>query len=387
MDSVQEILPEAPSQGESADLLAKIRSVCVRFQMASLARPLEACAGLLSKNPLIDIAVLGQFKAGKSSFLNSLIGKVILPVGVIPVTTVITRIRYGEKERAVVSYYDGTSSEVDIRQIDLFTSEAKNPSNERNVELVDIELPGMRNYPGLRLVDTPGLGSIFKYHMEVSQNWLPEVGAAILAVSSDRPLSDADLQLVRELMKHTPAIVLLLTKVDLLTPDEQREVVKFFQDTLKRELKREFPVYLYSDRANMEQFKSRIEKEILVRLSRNRDLEFREILRYKTRSLIESCLGYLGVALKTSIEADLDRDGLRSQILDEKVNYDLVREELFLISRENQRQTRLLIMKHLDKLQRQIKVELVGNSRRICRAGKGTSGDFPASMKNGYPMP
>ncbi len=126
--------------------------------MVSLHRPLQACQGLISDNQLIDIAVLGQFKAGKSSFINSLVGKAVLPVGVIPVTTVITRIQYGKKERAVVSYFDGTREEVGIDQLDHFTSEAKNPSNVKNVEVVDIELPILGNYPGLRLVDTPGPG-------------------------------------------------------------------------------------------------------------------------------------------------------------------------------------------------------------------------------------
>jgi len=359
MDTAEKIMSETSSQGVTGGLLDRVGSICKQFQITSLNRPLEACRGLLSANPLIDIAVLGQFKAGKSSFLNSLLGKAILPVGVIPVTTVITRIQYGEKERAIVSFFDGTRSEVQIDQLGAYTSEAENPSNEKNVELVDIELPALKKYPGLRLVDTPGLGSIFKYHMAVSENWLPEVGAALLAISSDRPLSDNDLQLIRELTKYTPRIILLLTKVDLLSPDQQAEVVKFFQNTLARELNRELPVFLYSDRNGMEQFKSRIEQEILFKLSQNSDFEFRQILRYKAASLVESCLAYLDIALKTSLQADIDRDELRGQIMDEKVNYDFVRDELFIIGRENQKQTRLLIMNHLDTLQRPLKLQLL----------------------------
>ncbi len=195
--------------------------------------------------------------------------------------------------------------------------------------------------------------------MKVSENWLPEAGAALLAVSSDRPLSENDLQLIRELIKYTPRIIILLTKVDLLSPAQQAEVVQFFQNTLQRKLNREFPIYLYSDRIGTEQFKRCIEKEILSRLSQNSDFEFKKILQYKTLSLVGSCLGYLDIALRTSIQADLDRDGLRRQILDEKVNYESVREELSLIARGNQRQTRLLIMKHLEALQRPLKIKLV----------------------------
>ncbi len=342
-------------QHTSLRLLENVRDICRRFRILSLNRQIEACDGLLAENPPIDVAILGQFKAGKSSFLNSLIGKSVLPVGVIPVTTVISRLTYGEKERAVVSFFDGTRSEIDISRLDDYTSEAKNPSNQKNVEMVDIELPSLKDYAGLRLVDTPGLGSVFKYHMETSENWLPEVGAALLAVSSDRPLSENDLQLIRELMKHTPKIVLLLTKTDLLSPEQQAEVVRFFEETLKRELNREFPIYLYSTHTGTESFRARLEAGLLFKLSLNRDFEFRKILQYKMQSLINGCLGYLGIALQTSLQADLDREGLRKQLLDEKVNDDLVREELFIIGRENQRQTRVFIMNYLDQLQKPLR--------------------------------
>ncbi|MEN6319396.1 MAG: dynamin family protein [Syntrophaceae bacterium] len=338
--------------------LKNIRDVCARFSIISLNRQLEACEKLLVDNPPIDVAILGQFKAGKSSFINSLIGKSILPVGVTPVTTVITRLCYGEKERAVVKFFDGKECEIDINELDSYTSEAKNPSNQKNVEMVDIELPPLKDYAGLRLVDTPGLGSVFKYHMETSENWLPQVGTAMLAVSSDRPLSDNDVQLIRELTQYTPNIVILLTKADLLSPEQQNEVIQFFEETLQRELNRILPIYIYSTRRNTEQYKGQIEKDILLRLSANRDFEFKKILQHKMQSLMKACLGYLEIALKTSLQTDADREILRRQILDEKVNFDIIREELTVITRGNQRQTRTLIMDHLNRFEKPLRKKI-----------------------------
>lgn len=332
--------------------LQQVRSVCDRMKILSLNRQLEACEGLFVENPPIDVAILGQFKAGKSSFVNNLIGRDVLPVGVIPVTTVITRLRFGERERAVISFYDGTTKEIAVSALDEYTSEAKNPSNEKNVETVDIELPGLADYAGLRLVDTPGLGSVFKAHMEVSANWLPEVGAAVLAVSADRPLSENDVQLIRELTQYTPRIILLLTKADLLTPSQQEEVVRFFEDTLKRELNREFPIFLYSTKTDTVKFRQRLEAELFFKLALNRDFEFRKILQHKANSVIRGCLGYLEIALKTSLQADEDRESLRRQILDEKVSFESMREQLFFIARENQKQTRIFIMNILQGLMR-----------------------------------
>jgi ribosome biogenesis GTPase A len=95
---------------------------------------LNACESLLVENPLIDIAIVGQFKAGKSSFINSLIGTSILPVGVIPVTTVTTCLQYGDRERAIVSFFDGKKTEVGLNEIEEFISQAKNRANDKLLE-------------------------------------------------------------------------------------------------------------------------------------------------------------------------------------------------------------------------------------------------------------
>jgi hypothetical protein len=238
---------------------------------------------------------------------------------------------------------------VEISAIGEFTSEAKNPANQKNVEMVDVELPSLKKFAGLRLVDTPGLGSIFKYHMETSENWLPEVGTAFLAISSDRPLAQNDLQLIRDLRKHTPKIVLLLTKADLLSPEQQKEVIHFFRTALQRELHEEFPIFLYSTCLDTEKWKQRLEAEIFHPLSINREKEFQNILQHKIQSLAKDSLSYLEFALKTSLRADLDREQLRKRILDEKVNYELIREEFTLIARENAGETRELIKNYLEK--------------------------------------
>ncbi|MCK9390929.1 MAG: dynamin family protein [Syntrophales bacterium] len=350
-------------QTASGQILDVVRQVCDALQILSLKRSTDVCSSLVHKNPLIDVAILGQFKAGKSSFLNSLIGRRLLPVGVTPVTTVITRIQHGEKERAIVSHFDGSTTEISLDDLVEYTSEAKNPANQKDVAVVDIDLPSMEDYAGLRLVDTPGLGSVFKYHMETSENWLPEVGAAILAISADRPLSEHDLNLIRDLLQHTPRIVLLLTKADLLQPDQQQEVVQFFKDTMKRELKKELPIFLYSNRDNVEKFKHRMEMELLYKLSMNRDAEFGRILQYKALSLAKNCQSYLEIALKTSRQADTDREALKEQILGEKGNFTQINEDLIAITRTQSIHTRTNIEKYLDRFKRPLHDKLVDTLR------------------------
>lgn len=332
-------------------LLQRIQEICQQFQITSLNRQIGACANILGQKRFIDVAIFGQFKAGKSSFLNSLVGKDVLPVGVIPVTTAITRLQYGEKERVIVHYYDGNEEEIRLELIAEYTSEARNPSNRKNVEIVDVELPCLENFSGLRLVDTPGLGSIFKYHRETSANWLPEAGAAIVAISADRPLSENDLELIRDLRESTPRVVLLLTKVDLLNDEQQKQIIQFFQETLRRELDIELEIFPFSTRINADKWKEKLHLELFAKISFNWEKEYRKILCHKMNSLLRSCVNYLAIALQSSLQEEKDREALRQLILDEKVNFRAMEKEIVWIARENSEQTRTLIAQRLERLE------------------------------------
>ena len=91
MDQQPEVL-RAPAVRK---LVEKIHITANQYHLVSLKRQLEVCELLLEETThIIDVAILGQFKAGKSSFINSIIGKPVLPTGVTPVTTVITRLQY-----------------------------------------------------------------------------------------------------------------------------------------------------------------------------------------------------------------------------------------------------------------------------------------------------
>jgi len=177
------------------------------------------------------------------------------------------------------------------------------------------------------------------------------VGCAIVTISSDRPLSENDLNLIRELMDYTPRVVLLLSKADLLSEEQQQQVVRFFKDTLKREFNKEFQIVTYSTVKDTRVYKHFLD-QLLLSLSTNRDAEFRGISHYKVRSIARMCISYLDVALKTSMQNDADRQTLRDLILDEKVSYELIEGELNLIARENKNNTRTLIANYLNTTQR-----------------------------------
>jgi len=129
-----------------------------RYEISSI-RALIQSITELSADTVLDIAVVGRFKAGKSSFLNHFLGRKLLPVGVVPVTTVVTTISLGPEEKATVHFLSDETKEISIEDIDSFVAERENPNNSKEVLNVSIELPELRRMPSLRFVDLPGLES------------------------------------------------------------------------------------------------------------------------------------------------------------------------------------------------------------------------------------
>ena len=118
----------------------------------------------------------------------------------------------------------------------------------------------MERYSGIRFVDTPGLDSVFEHNTDASMEWLPNVGLALVAVGVDPPLSQRDIELIRNLSRFTPNISLLLTKVDLLDESERVQVLEFVRTQLARYWDGSVPVFPYSVRPGFEHLRAEIDE-------------------------------------------------------------------------------------------------------------------------------
>jgi len=330
------------------DWISEIRR---RYQLFALGPRLEACIALLDAGDIVDVVALGRFKAGKSSLLNHLCRRAVLPVGVTPVTAVITRLRYDPAEKAVVHHQNGQWEEVPVNDVRLYVAESENPGNIRKVASVAVQLPAMKTYRGLQFVDTPGLDSIFEHNTETALNWLPRVGLALVTISVDPPLSKQDLELIRTLRDYTPRIAVVLTKVDLLSEQQTEEVAAFVTERLRKEFGVEFPLFPFSIRPTHEELQKSLENGLLHSLHRERASARSEILHFKFAALLNQTRDYLSIALAAAERADADRRKLREQILDEKTSFDSIRMELIALGRELAGHTRPWIMKRMQELQ------------------------------------
>lgn len=316
------------------EILGFLKDLAGQRQLGALEPYIAACQNQAAAANRIDVAVFGRFKAGKSSFLNHVVGRAVLPVAVVPLTAVITRLKYGPNDRAEVTFLDGQVREIPLNQIAQYVTEKENPRNEKNVQALTIELPELAPLAPLEFVDTPGLGSAFAHNTEATASWLPNVGAALVAISSDAPLSERDLNLIRDILQYTPRVVLLLTKADLLNNEQQQEVLQFVRDTIRAQWNTDLPVYFYSVKPGFEHLRRNLIESVFEPLLGQRDRAAMEILTHKLCTALKRARNYLEVGLAAVARTESVRAQLTQRLAEEKLNIGLFREQLELLVRE-----------------------------------------------------
>jgi GTP-binding protein EngB required for normal cell division len=201
---------------------------------------------------LLRVAVLGQFKRGKSTLLNALLGAPVLPTGVTPVTAIPTFIKAGPKAAARITFKDGkesllttVASEIpDV--LERYISEVKNPHNRLDVESVEIEVRSEFLDHGIVLIDTPGVGSTFVHNTRAAEAVLVECDAAVFVVSADPPITEVEVTYLRKVQELIPKVFFALNKIDILDIQERRPAERFLADVLKEQVRIPQPLRIFS---------------------------------------------------------------------------------------------------------------------------------------------
>lgn len=166
------------------------------------------------------VVVVGEFNAGKSSFINALLNTDKLAEGVTPTTAQINLIRYGETES--------------VNPIENWGQMIRLPS-----ELLQ----------SVSFVDTPGTNAVIKEHEVLTRWFLPRADMVIFLSSADRPFSESENQFMQSIRDWGKKTVLILNKIDLLEkPEEKQQVIDFVRTSAEAALKVEIPVIPVSAR-------------------------------------------------------------------------------------------------------------------------------------------
>ncbi|MDH5767384.1 MAG: dynamin family protein [Nitrospirota bacterium] len=192
---------------------------------------------------VFNLVVLGQFKRGKTSLINALLGTEILPTAVVPLTSIATILKYGEALRIKVYFNDGRMTEIRPESLSQYVTEKGNPKNEKNVQEVIITYPSPYLKDGVRLIDTPGVGSIYQHNTDVAYQYLPKSDAALFLLSVDQPVSQAELDFLKDVKEYSYRIFFLQNKADYVGSEDLSESISFSKKIIEECMGREVKMF------------------------------------------------------------------------------------------------------------------------------------------------
>lgn len=216
-------------------VLISIRDIADMRHDQNLVHEADSAIIALDKK-YFNVAFIGQFKRGKSTLINAILGEEVLPTDLLPLTSAITIVQFGESPRCVVYFLDGHEENIGISDIGDFVSETCNPGNAKSVSEVVVELPVPVLQNGLRLVDTPGIGSIFQQNTETTQSYLYRIDVAVVVLGSDPPVSGDEMELIKSVSQRANRLIFVINKADQFDPSAIARTEEFTKQVVTKEL-------------------------------------------------------------------------------------------------------------------------------------------------------
>lgn len=216
----------------ATELLAKLPDellgISLRTGAESLRRVIAARERLA--RPL-TIAIMGEFSAGKSTFVNALLGEAVAPMGVLPTTNTINVFRRGTGRGARVHYRDASIATVSANELDAYLRNLDDKEADR-IRHLEIDRVGER-MGDAAVVDTPGLNALDDYHEKVAREFIEEADAVVWIFSATQGGTATEAGILRELRAGGRKVLGVLNKVDVLDSDaEQRELADYLREQL-----------------------------------------------------------------------------------------------------------------------------------------------------------
>lgn len=183
------------------------------------------------------MAVVGEFNRGKSSFINVLLGKKILPEDVLAATATINRVTYGEKPKAYLIMKDGSKNrEVPVEELASYVTKLTESSAAAAAQIKEavVEYPTMLCYHDVDLIDTPGMNDADDMNA-VTVNQLEDIDLAVVAINAQYPYSQTENRFVVKLLesKKVCQIIFVITHFDMVRGREQKKLMDFLHSRIR----------------------------------------------------------------------------------------------------------------------------------------------------------
>ncbi len=177
-----------------------------------------------------QLAVIGQFSRGKTTLMNALLGEPCLPTGALPMTSVVTTVRYGTRARALVrSHAAALPVEVPVADVPRFVAQTSAERTRMQVTSVEVEIPAELLRLGFEFIDTPGVGSAIAANTATTLRYLPQADAVVFVTGFDSALTETETDFLTTAAGQSGKLFVVINKRDLVTDADAAEVTRYVQ--------------------------------------------------------------------------------------------------------------------------------------------------------------
>lgn len=185
----------------------------------------------MMENPSFDVVVCGEVKKGKSSLLNAIVGESILPVNVEIATSQVFRIMNSSPESYYLVFTDDTKKSISREELSKYGSQVDAELHgepifqNHTLAYIEVNMPIQFLPQGVNLVDTPGLGAMYKSHEWITQNYVQKASAVVFVMDPERPLVEKEKKFILKVLDITPHILFVMTKIDMYSKEVIENII------------------------------------------------------------------------------------------------------------------------------------------------------------------
>lgn len=186
--------------GELTDCLHQLREYSEELELSNTARSIADTIEKIADEHF-EVAIVGEFKRGKSTLINALLGEEVLPADVLPATATLNRVTYSETPYVEVEYKDGSSENVDINKLADYVTKLSYESEKRAESVKQATVHYATDFckNNVDIIDTPGLNDD-EQMTNVTLSILPEIDAAVFVISANSPFSQFEKEFLEKKM-------------------------------------------------------------------------------------------------------------------------------------------------------------------------------------------
>lgn len=215
--------------------LSSLQGTCRGLNMEGQAAELDKLGDRL-KNHIFSVGIMGEFKRGKSTVINALLGQDIVPADVVPCSATLNYVRWDAEKHAEINFKDGHSENVSVEELSNYVTKITSESEKtaENVEDAVVYYPCSFCQNGVQIVDTPGLNDDERM-TAISEKVIPTLDAIIMVITAQSPFSQSEAEFVRNkvMTSDLGRIIFVVNKIDLTDEDERPRLLRHIKDKIQ----------------------------------------------------------------------------------------------------------------------------------------------------------